>query len=530
MGIGHLMAGVNGTTLQVVRTDVAGVPAFNNYYTINIGAMALNLTSVQITERSATSMILIGTFQDPASLAEGFFFLDLNAAGALNNLTCWRWTGPGVTAMTVQGMFNSGNARFYVVGSATYTAGGATSIVPVGAAFDAAGANIWARLYPTFVNTTMRAGDVELYAPDGRLYMVGFHTAAGAGFSDAFMVPLDPANGNPLTPVNLYGGPNTNESFSGVTTCNSVTAGGQVGLLMGGSSNIRAAVPQNYDGWILKANGNGTVLASNLYDYSPVANADNFGVDIVERRTPAGAYTYFLGGWVIGGFYGANDMHVVKTNDVFTSIGNYTYGSALVETLEQLTVNNATGIGAFAGLGVYGTQTTSAANRDFLLAKTYFNGVTQCNWSSHPVNTTPGPGFYTTTTIDVINSVGSMVVTLSAPTAVAFGTHCNAISVAGGSNAKTAEGSDEALADFMLEIQALSGVSNLSAITVTATESVKATVEVTSITGQQLYRGEMDLNHSGTQLPNTGELPAGVLVVKVVAGNGIAVTKKVLLQ
>lgn len=528
MGPGHLMAGISGTRLLVTRTDVAGNPVFNNYYSINNAAgAAMTLTSVQITEANATSIVLIGTWRDGGS--EGFFFLRLSNAGALQVLTCYRWTLATVTNLTVRGMFNSAGARFYVAGACQYTSGGISPTLPVGAAFDLAGACNWARIYSTPGNTIVMQGeDVELYAPNNSLYMVGSYRTAATAVGDAFVIRLDPANGNSFNGAR-YGTTASEDTYTGITTCNSANIGGVTGLMISGTTNARAG---NQDCWGVKINAAFTVLRSNVYDYTSGPNRDNSSSDVLERRHPTtGVFTYFFTGSVRGGVFGASDVQVVKTDDLLAGVGDYTYGTAGIDEFGVIAgQDNNLAVAGQAGLAVYATVFQTAANRDFLLVKTYFNGQTQCNRSLNIATTFQGPGILADLAATPVNSVGAINCSLAGPSGAGNVLVCTAAAVAGGSNAKTAEGSDESIADFNMEIKAVSGVSNLSAITVSATESVKATVEVSSITGQLLYRGEMDLSLTGTQLPNTGELPAGVIVVKVTAENAVMASRKILLQ
>jgi hypothetical protein len=355
-----------------------------------------------------------------------------------------------------------------------------------------------------------------------------YRTAAGA-LADGFMFRADPATGNPLNGLR-YGTNNTEDYFTGITTSTSIALGGVTGLMISGSSNSRAVIPANMDCWGMKINNAGGVLGSRLYDYSPTANRDNYSHDVIERRNSVGVPTYFYTGYVRGGIFGNNDVHVVKTDDLMASTGNYTYGTPLSEIGEMSTANNNLGIGGFAGLGIYSTVSQGAPDRDFLLVKTYFNGVTQCNSSLNPPNTNNGPGILADLAVTPVNSVGLVGSVFTGPSAANNILVCNNFTVGGGSNAKTAEGDDANAQDFNIDINAVSGVSNLSAITLSATESVNATVEVVNLLGATLFRSEMKLNEGNNTLPGTGDLATGIVVVRVIAENGMVFTKKVLIQ
>jgi hypothetical protein len=533
---GHAMAGSEGARLHVVRTNNAGIPFFNQYYTITgpTGGI-VKITSVQITEANSTTLVLIGSFSDAGN--EGLFFLSLNPAGGLITLRTYLWTSGVVTNLRVNGMFNAGGTRFFVAGKTQVLVGGINTVIPIAASFSLAGASNWGFMYyPGLGGIQMEGADIEFFTGGGvsQLYMVG--SFRGPALTDGFVFSIDPSLGGPTSLVSLYGTFNTNESFSGVTTCNSTTLGGVTGLMISGTSNARPTVPANLDIWGIKIDPAFNVLGSQLYDYSHFPNRDNFANDVVERRRAPGIFTYFFTGTVKGGFFGLNDINVVKTNDLLVStlpFGNFTYGtSALNESGEMATVKSLTGING--GLIVFGTAATSPLNRDFIMEKSYFSGHNTCNSRVDLPNTNPGPGLLNTFQIGQINSLVGIVSTLTIlPTLPNF-TYCFSPSLpawTGASNLKTTDDEEiDEFAELAFDIHAISGVNNLSAITLSPTESVNATVEVVNLLGETLFHSEMKLGEGNNTLPNTGDLATGILVVRVITENGVVFSQKVLIQ
>ncbi len=533
---GQLMAGVQGPNLHVVRTNVGGVPSFNRYYSIpNSAGTPMNLTSVQITEANASTMVLIGSFEDAG--VEGLFFLSLNPSGLLVNLRVYRWNLGIVAKLKVNGMHNFSGTRFYVTGSANATGGGAISGYPFAAEFLLTGINTWAYLYSpgSSAGFTIQGNDIERFNTTSgpQLFIVGAMTAFPGALSDAIAFTVDPATGTPISLVNRYGTNNTTDGFTGITTCNSTILGGVTGLMVSGSSDSRAVAPQNMDIWGVKLDEGLNVLGSNLYDYSPDANRFNTANDVVERFWPTSQYTYFFTGSVRGGSIGLGDINVIKTDASLTSVGNFTFGTATLDESGEMAQVRA-GMGTQRGLLVFGSSSASSSNRDFIMAKSYFNGAISCSDSQATPNTFLGPGLLSSFQHGNFNSISGSPSPLMVFPTVPFATVCATSSSPGGSNFKTSENEEESWAELedgnLVNIKYACCERNLSSISIQANEATRAEVLVTDMLGKVLFDGMQVLQPTPYTLPNLGELPPGIILVKVTHESGEVFIKKILFQ
>lgn len=525
---GDLRAGANGTRLHITLSELLGGVLFDRQYTIlNASGTTLQLTSAQVAEASPTEIISFGTYRDPITLSEGFFVVKLGPDGTWISGAAYKWSVPGVTDLAFRGIFDAGLSGYFLVGEARYSGPGGTGISAMAAHFDASGANVWAKIYPSIPGDVSRGADVEFFNLT-ELYMVGTITSNGSTHPDGFMLRLNPATGMPMGPINRYGGSDTDEFFTGITSSTSTTVGGTTGLLISGSSNARVAFPQNFDSWLVKLSTSGVILASFLYDYSPTANLDNYGEDVLERRHPlSGVYSIFLGGHVTGGAFGGQDMHVVKTNNSFTSTGNWTYGTSSNEYAIRLLKQDFVPVGTSSGLKIVGTIEYAPGVHYSALYKTYFNGVTFCNRGQSVPNTFGGP---------IARSTGqcSGILNLS-PETIVLGTYsvassyiiCWGFSIPGGSNAKNEESADSP--NDEVRIYSLPGTRDLSAIQIESSMEGTAEVSVTDLRGAVIFRAQIELNEGVNSLPSQAALPAGVVVVKVITDEGGVWSEKVLI-
>ena len=349
--------------------------------------------------------------------------------------------------------------------------------------------------------------------------------------SDAVAFAVDATTGTPASLASRYGTNNTSETFSGITTCNSTVLGGVTGLMVSGTSDARPTTPQNTDIWGVKLDVGLNVLGSKLYDYSPFADRYNTGNDVVERFWPTSQYTYFFTGSVRGGSIGLNDINVIKTDASLNSVGNFTYGTPTNNEFGEM-AQVRSGMGVQNGLIVFGSETNSGTNRDFVMAKSYFNGPIICNASQGtPLNTNPGPGFLSSFQYGRFNSVSGSPASLIVLPTVPFFTYCITNFVGGGSNFKTTENEEELSAEFEEELQVNISYSccerSLSAVSLESNQPSKAEVLVTDLLGKVIYRGTQYLQQGAIKLPEAGELAGGIILVSVTTETGMVFMKKI---
>lgn len=536
LGLGTLMAGVNGTKLIITHTDAFGVVVCNQeHFFGNLANTPMTLTSAQIAESNMAEIVVIGTFIEPASLVEGVFFARFDAMCNLIAVNFFNWAIP-LTALRLDGLYGSGTGQFYVAGQAYYNgAVGFPGTYPIALAFNSAGVNQWARVYTmgSVAGMVVQAADIEFYAPNNTLYMAGMYRTSNVAESDAFVLNLNAGTGAWIAGWR-YGvtGLNRNDSFSGITTCNSTKLGGVTGLIVCGATNSMNGV--HYDGWGLKINATGGILTTRVYDYAPIANQNNFFNDVMERVTQLAAptYTYFFTGWVIGGAIGLDDAHVVKTNEVLGMPNHYTYGTVGLNEQGEFIAKQDPSLGAGGnGMYVFSTSHTAPGNRDFMLVGAYYNGVTHtgCPEVQAVTNSPVGPPLLADLYAQELDSLIPTSGVDLPPYSVAANIICpDSGAVPGGSNGKMF--SEAQLAAEMIRIEAASGVRNLSAISIHSTNSGMANVTVTAITGQILFRAEMKLEEGANSLPTTGDIPAGIVIVSVTTQQGNSIVRKVLLQ
>jgi hypothetical protein len=187
------------------------------------------------------------------------------------------------------------------------------------------------------------------------------------------------------------------------------------GYVFGGYYNN--PVTGNDDGWIVKTDPTGAIVNfSTVVDYSMAGN-NNYGLDVIERLNVAGNYEYYLGGYVANGFFGGEDDLVDKfdMNGLAVPAGEFTYGGGGNERALQL--DQYDGLGPNNdGLSVYGRTLGSwplLGAHDFYFVKSYFNGVTPCNFNLVDPPAMPGPGWVQIGDPRVLNQLNRRIMNMT---------------------------------------------------------------------------------------------------------------------
>lgn len=531
LGNGTLQTGWAGAQVQVTLTDAFGNWTINNIYELRTGAgVPMPVKSAVIAESNTPGIMVFGTYIDPGSQLEGIFCLMINGAGVITGTTFHQWAGPIVSQMEFKKVFGTGGATFFAVGKG-YVGGPAPGDVVMVVRFNVAGGVVWSGTYrETGTAAYLQGEDGEVFVVNGDLYVVGSYESVPGAPKDGFVLQLSAATGAYINGIRvgglLIGGPDDG-IFTSVTTYRP-TPNFNGGLLVGGYSDSRAGA--NYDAWGVKIRPNLTVFQSQLYDYAAIPNQNNYCYDVLERKTPAGPYTYFFAGTVAGGSMGLDDIHVVKTDDNMASLMHFTYGTAMLneEGAYICDQDPANPVGS-PGLFVLGTGVQSAVDEDFLAIGAYYNGITACNAAFANAAQFLGPSLVNnlpSQRMGTLNPVNATAVYIQCVTDL---TICSAGAVGGGSNAKRAEG-ENLESEVALDLSAVAGLRDLSAICIESSEAVNAEVVVTDLLGAELYRAVLSLRSGKNPLPSAAVVSAGILVVKVTTEAGLMRAEKLLIQ
>jgi len=225
------------------------------------------------------------------------------------------------------------------------------------------------------------------------LALSGTFTRPGTPDNGCFF-RVEEAGGNFVPGMTSYGSFNAKGAFNSIDVAFN-SYGGNQGFVMGGY--YHNAATGSDDSWAIKVNQDGTALYfSTLCDYKPNGGND-YCNDIIERFSPGlGNYEYYMGGYAEKGVFGNNDDVVYKLD--FTGVpqpaGQITFGATGDERILQL--DKYDGIGPDNdGLSSFGTTIgsfSSLGKEDFYFVKSYFNGVTACNFDIQTNAWMDGPG------------------------------------------------------------------------------------------------------------------------------------------
>ncbi|CAN5868323.1 hypothetical protein BH11BAC7_BH11BAC7_13180 [soil metagenome] len=402
---GHLMTGytdlLGPNALVITRTNLNGrmgapLPTFNNRYQIFENAMLVDAKGRSIVHSTALGG-RISVWGDHVSGAAGgtvstkFFYALVTPNGGPAGIWSYALPFPIVEAEAT-GMCNSitNPVNMFVCGFVRLVAGGQR--YPVVMCINGAnGAIVWSNVY--------RCGNIDWIATDviespfaPEVALSGHFIRPGAPSSGCFFRVAN-ATGAFIPSIIEYGTPFT-PNGGGLNAIDIANNPGP-GFVLGGFYNNPANGTD--DSWAINVNATGFVVNfSTLVDYTMPGNND-YGNDVIERLNTTGVYEYYLGGYVANGVFGGEDDVVYKLdfNGIPANPGaQFTYGGPGNERAIQLAQYNGFGVNN-NGLSVYGNTVNSWAApgaSDFYFVKSYFNGVTRCNYDLRDVPSMVGPG------------------------------------------------------------------------------------------------------------------------------------------
>lgn len=293
--------------------------------------------------------------------------------------------------------------------------------------------------------------------------------------------------------------------------------------------------PATYDMWALKIDPTGgSIYFSTELDYS-AGDRNEFGYDIIERVNTFGDYEYYVGGYVDQGYFGNEDEVVYKLNYYGAPVASgseFTYGGPGNDRVLELDYLNFGVPTSNVGLSMFNYSSGSFATlgqADFYHVRSYFNGITACNFILDNARYYYGPGFYNDAKQDIDQSSAQRQRSLDWTVAsMQNALICTANSVPGGANTRIGEsGGDETeitgsnvfpnpltLDNLLLNIQFDAAGTG---------EDIQ--VEVMNALGQVCMKTQQTLGDGATQiqvnLGENGALRAGVYVVVVYRGGEV---------
>jgi hypothetical protein len=443
---GHTSAGsANGiSSVALTRTNLGGLPFFNNRISL------FNQSGLQVSARAKKVITLangqIATFGDyndgafPASISNRFFLMLTDASG--NPLYVRNYfigsAPPQVEATSIVQSPTDPNI-LYVCGYVVDFDGSKDPFVMSVQA--GTGSPNWGFTYIDVSSNAFEwTAEDLLESPylnpstgQTELAVVGRYVSYPGNPGQGSFTKLDAATGIPTDYIYQYGDPSNDAGFTAIKVANN-TFNGTNGYVMAGFS-VSSAFSSTYDAWAIKIDQTATVVEfSNTFDYSAGFQND-FAFDIIERANVTGLYEYYLGGYVSNGYFGNEDEVVYKLDYSGLPVANgseFTYGGQGNDRVLGLSMFNTTS-GSFTNLGL----------SDFHHVRSYFNGLTACNFIIADANFFFGPGLYNIQKLDIWDGVRSRSL-LWTNTTLQNALICTATSVPGGANTRLgADGQDE---------------------------------------------------------------------------------------
>jgi hypothetical protein len=486
---GQVMCGFTdfgGGTISpmVTRTLLNGNPVFNNKYQFNVpNGQQVQAMGRRVYAFPGGRIGVIGDFTfTPGQQHTTIFYMLLNPNGAPAFVRTYQF--PNVMSVEATSLtpsvFNPANA--YACGNITDAAGGRHPFILSIQAFNNGNLN-WGHEYLD-INFNAFEWTVEdcIESPYANqcsglrsLALVGRHVLTPGAPGQGCLFTVDITNGMPDCYVHLYGNAGDDDGFNAIIVARN-PFGGSPGYAIAGST-FNSGASFTYDMWGLKVDIAGQVIWSSAIDYSQGGRND-FGYDILERFNPnllpPFQYEYYLGGYTDNGIFGQEDEVVNKLDfggNAFPAPGGlneFTYGGPGWERILQMDYYEFTNPAIpfnNIGLSMFNWTVNSfpvLGSVDFYHVKSYFNGVTACNYVRQPQTWNPGPPLIDSTKGDTFSIVGLRNLvwqTIAMQNAII----CTANAVAGGSNARIANSGEFAVSSlFPNPVSADNAIINLT--------------------------------------------------------------------
>lgn len=539
---------------HALRTDIAGstatgAPYFNMNYNLSeiynassFGTEVQELHSVQLAD--ASGYALAGSYVNSSSGAKGIFYQKLSPNGMLlpaiwlgywasTPTAYWMWgnyADPHVDKIT-ESLRVPG--ELYILGHVTDIASGSirTFIIKIN---QNTGAIIWGNVYAVNWGTAAPERFIphdiiespQFNVPNNtyELVIVGEYSSAGTP-TDAFVLRANYFTGVISNPIKFYGVASTGEVFTSVKASNNANVDpGMAGYVIGGHLD-----GLNRDFWFMAIDQPGNVVWSNVFDYNNSGSTFNndYCYDLIERRNTSGAYEYYLAGHTDRGFFGTEDVVVIKADAMGNGVvpnGQFTYGNLDVERCIRIdqTENPNGGISMFGWAYWPGSP---LGGFDYYLVKSYFNGVTACNVNIQKPFQNLGPGHFKDVYSDNSSNFYSYSIFSYEMSTQSEFSICNRRSVAGGSNARMISEVKEEQIQEGINLYPNPLHTGEQELSVSMTSEGNETIRVTisDVLGRTVYMHRFDLNEGSNvvkmQLGNQG-LTEGIYHVTISRSTG----------
>lgn len=466
----------------------------------------MNSRDGRVLELSSNNFGIAGT----ASVSSGgvryeyIYYIETDTNGAVVGSPVL-YNATGCSTYKLNGMAPGSGSTVYLTGYAVESSTGEQQTFVLKINYN--GSLVWSHTYDidATVASADAGNDILENAADTSLYVVGKTNYNGS--DDGTMMRLNPATGVPLW-EDLYGNTTSAESFSTIVKSNDASF--NYGYILGGSTDAGG----NTDGWLLRLAGNLSTSWSDMYDYNS-SSVTNYFSDVLERVDSMGNYQIYAGGTTASGLGGSADMEVDKVSASGASISQYTYGDANGESLVSIDKNEA---GSVPGLSMFGYRSAGLlGSSDLTIYKSYFNGVTQCDYYIDTITEASGPAFLTYYYPDTVHTFTSYstIVTVGAGQNK---TWCSANSVSGGSNRMIASrpASQPELNIYNAEEQ------NNYLVVIGKAAQGNARITVTDMYGRVLYAKDAAVQQGDNRIPvnlNGAGLSQGVYIIQATQGS-----------
>lgn len=393
---GFIISGINRDSLGAERIlvsyadktgNIPGSPFFSKTYRLNTpSGTPTNARDAKVIELDSLSFGVAGATHiiDNGINYEYVYYLQLDASGV--PLAYSLYTVPSSNYYEVNSIALSANlSAVYFTGLATDTISGESRIFVIKTAFN--GSLIWSHTYD-LDSTTNITDPLDLMEDPLRneLMVVGgadYYDSSG----DGFLLRLNPGNGSVID-LSVYGGYGNSDSFTAIIGSNDAT--NNYGYVIAGYTD--ATPGTDFDGWLIKLDSSFNQTWSNIYDYN-YQTTNNFFADVTERLNNNSVYEYYAGGITNSGVLGSADMEVDKIDINGNSVSQFTYGTSYSDALVSIDKND-TGV---KGLSMFGYSSTgSIGNSDLTIFKSYYNGVTSCDYYIDSIMADRGPEYIET--------------------------------------------------------------------------------------------------------------------------------------
>lgn len=565
---GHTPAGSAAgiTSVMVTRTDLSGFPVFNNRVALleQFTQQQLSAKAKKVISLANGQIAVFGDYNNGLSTSTGpvsnqFFLMLTDAFGNPQYVRSYNiGTVPFQAEATSIIQSPSDPTVLYACG---YVAGGHGDKRPVVLSINAANGFLnWGNSYIDVSGNAFEwtAEDlVESPYPNPSsaqtdIAFVGRYVLNAGNAGQGAFWTIDGATGLPSSYIHQYGSPFSDGGFNAITIANNPNYGAP-GFAIAGytlpyffSAPNEPLSPATYGVWALKIDPTGgSIYFSTELDYS-AGDRNEYGYDIVERVNVFGDYEYYVGGYVDQGYFGNEDEVVYKLNYYGYPVpggSEFTYGGPGDDRVLQLDYYNFGVPTNNVGLSMFNYSSGSFATLgqgDFYHVRSYFNGITACNFILDNARYFSGPGFYNDAKQDIYESSAQRQRSLAWQVfSMQDALICTANGVPGGANTRLREnGEDEA------ETAAVTGSSvfpnpvtpdnpvvNIQFDAAGTGENIQ--IEVMNALGQVCMKSSQTLGDGQTQiqvnLSENGVLNAGVYVVVVYRG-GEVFTHKVSVQ